>query len=338
MRNDMPALVFDQKAILLPVRLAVRPSALASQGTAGPTPKHWLVSYFFPDLKLWSVVSLVIAVHVLFFLAAISKANEASRGESYEKAVLELGSMTYESSLCTMWSISSYWWQLRRIVVSTFLSNDALQFIMGLYSLSTVGPSVTGVYGGKGFLIIYLASGIVSNICVAPMEKLVLHDSYFSGDLFVGSPSALFGLVSSEYAQALLMWQALSASQATCVKRRLLVLTSSLTFVVLMFRSVTMLFNLIVGITVGVAVNVLYFYCDPRSLLSIAEARHGSSESITSARTSNRGSAHSSYTKILAAVSAFALSLLVFASLVYMWYDVERLGRDDLARICKSFT
>ncbi len=103
-----------------------------------------------------------------------------------------------------------------------------------------------------------------------------------------------------------------------------------------------MLFNLVVGLIVGISVNIIYNFLVPKALLSICEAgdQHGTSSNGpgSTSRSNTPGSGgHLAYIRTLFITSVGTILALLIASFSYIRYDVDRLGPSEIRSLCAEY-
>lgn len=78
------------------------------------------------------------------------------------------------------------------LLTSVFSHNMLLHLLLNMYVLSSFGPVVEGLLGGKAFLRFYLIAGVVSSLCHALVSAFILGRPDLSA---LGASGAISGLI-----------------------------------------------------------------------------------------------------------------------------------------------
>ena len=123
---------------------------------------------------------LLLAINVgLFVMMAVVDLNSGVEGVSLMKpsngVLVDFGERTISGIL------HGEWW---RLVTPNFIHIGATHLMFNTLALYNIGPQVEGLYGSQKFILIYLATGILSNVA-----------SFSFGIQGAGASGAIFGLI-----------------------------------------------------------------------------------------------------------------------------------------------
>ena len=121
------------------------------------------------------VTKILIALNVLVYIYVSTKGNNFSNPSS--QLLLDMGASNGEKIF------SGEWW---RLISSMFLHGGLTHIAFNMYALWAIGSIVEKLFGGFGYFIIYMLSGILGN-----MLSLYNHSPFIVG---VGASGAVFGI------------------------------------------------------------------------------------------------------------------------------------------------
>lgn len=121
------------------------------------------------------VTKILIALNVLVYIYVSIKGNSFNNPSSL--LLLEMGANSGEKVFI------GEWW---RLFSSMFLHGGLTHIAFNMYALWVIGNIVEKLFGGFGYLVIYIAAGVLGN-----MLSLYNHSPYSVG---VGASGAVFGI------------------------------------------------------------------------------------------------------------------------------------------------
>jgi membrane associated rhomboid family serine protease len=177
-------------------------------------------------LRLFPVVSSIIAIHIILYLLSI--------------LTFFPNQWFYETfSGVNLYIMQGQLW---RLVTPTFLHSGFLHMLFNSFSLVLFGPPLERVLGKGRFLFVYLVSGIIANIATLFLEPLTF--------IHVGSSGAIFGLF-GYYIAIIIFRKSWMSTENTQIILTLCAVSLIMTFIQPNINITAHLFGLIAGFLLG---------------------------------------------------------------------------------------
>ncbi|NHC42261.1 rhomboid family intramembrane serine protease [Bacillus sp. MM2020_1] len=177
-------------------------------------------------IRLYPIVSIIIAIHLGFYLLT--------------SITIFPNSWFFENlSGVNLYIMEGEYW---RLITPTFIHSGFTHMLFNSFSLVLFGPALERILGSTRFLFIYLLSGFIANVATLLLEPLTY--------THVGSSGAIFGLFGYYLALIMFRKQVLSKQNSQIILT-LCVVSLIMTFLQPNINVIAHLFGLLGGFLLG---------------------------------------------------------------------------------------
>lgn len=177
-------------------------------------------------IRLYPIVSIIIAIHLGFYLLT--------------SITIFPNSWFFENlSGVNLYIMEGEYW---RLITPTFIHSGFTHMLFNSFSLVLFGPALERILGSGRFLFVYLLSGFIANVATLLLEPLTY--------THVGSSGAIFGLF-GYYLSLIMFRKQLLSKQNSQIILTLCVVSLIMTFLQPNINVIAHLFGLLGGFLLG---------------------------------------------------------------------------------------